>query len=280
MSRYISAKHSISVAIFGASMAPAMALACGNSMVTATPLTYVANVAVIGAPALFFGAIAILLYRKQKFGRVAAVLFTALPTLICAFLSIPMLAMVAPFADHESFRSYNTRVLLEDAITYHNQHGEFPGGKNYSYSNQAGPDVGIDCSIAEEVEQSGGSWEFNTFDETTPRGKKAREVLGHFSKEMRMSRQDWGAQVVYMTGPGEGNEATASIAIVQAVPGYDGDPTRCFVSTRTAAFDAASGEFVIKDFEQDDYELDKSKKVIAEKTDGEESQELPSPQAP
>jgi hypothetical protein len=265
MSRYSNAKHPITLAIFGAAMAPTVALACGNSMVTATPMTYVANLAVLGAPALFFGGIAYFLYRKNKLGRVGAVLLTALPTLLWAFLAIPTLAMVSPFAKHESYTSYNTRALLEDAIQYHAKHGEFPGGKDYRYSNQAGPDVGIDCAIAEEVEKSNGEWEFNKFDETTPRGKKAKEVLSHFSKEMRMTRQDWGSQVVYMTGPGEGNEATATIAVIQAITGFDDEPTRCFVSKRTATFVSSEGKFVVQDFEREDYELDRSKKVIAEK---------------
>ena len=92
MSRYSNAKHPITLAIFGAAMAPTVALACGNSMVTATPMTYVANLAVLGAPALFFGGIAYFLYRKNKLGRVGAVLLTALPTLLWAFLAIPTLA--------------------------------------------------------------------------------------------------------------------------------------------------------------------------------------------
>ena len=68
-----------------------------------------------------------------------------------------------------------------------------------------------------------------------------------------------------MTGPGEGNEATATIAVVQAITGFDDEPTRCFVSKRTATFVSSEGKFVVQDFEREDYELDRSKKVIAEK---------------
>ena len=116
MARYITPKNTITTAAFGAALAPAVALACGNSMVTYTPLTYVANVVVLGLPALFFGGIAYLLYRKQKLNVAPAILFTAIPTVMIAFFTIPMLAMSSPFAKHESFESYDTRTWLEAAI--------------------------------------------------------------------------------------------------------------------------------------------------------------------
>ena len=74
MARYITPKNTITTAVFGAALAPAAALACGNSMVTYTPMTYVANVVVLGLPALFFGGIAYLLYRKQKLRALPAIL--------------------------------------------------------------------------------------------------------------------------------------------------------------------------------------------------------------
>ena len=272
MARYITPKNTITTAVFGAALAPAAALACGNSMVTYTPMTYVANVVVLGLPALFFGGIAYLLYRKQKLRALPAILFTALPTVMIAFFTIPILAMSSPFAEHESFESYDTRTWLEAAIEHQKEHGEFPGGKNYSYSNHAGPGGGVDCALALEVTKNP-EFEFNTFDETPPEGKKAREVLDTFPKELRLSRRGWNNQVVYSTGPGEGEEATATITTLMVAEGYDDEPARCFLTRRAVAFDKEAGAFVRLESEQDDFELEAKKEVAEKITTGSETKD-------